>query len=442
MQPTQLIIIGITGDLARRKLLPAIATIAEAGELPPDFKIIGITRQPITAGAVIGGVHGLSEHRARFLRKHLVMHRMNLEKVADYTALDATLTKLTTQPGTQRLYYLSIPPQFAQPVVMRLGESGLAKVPHTKLLLEKPFGTDLISAEELIAQTKAHFTESQLYRIDHYLAKEMAQNIVAFRANNPLFNHTWNNQFIEKIEIIASESIGIEGRIAFYEQTGALRDFVQSHLLQLAALTLMDVPKQWNDLRAARLAALQALEPPREIDLPHVVVRGQYQGYAEETENPGSATETFVALTLFSSDPKWQNVPVQLISGKALAHKQTEIRVHYKRFGTAEPNSITLRIQPKESIEVQMWVKKPGYGNHIERLPLHFTYSDHYQALPEAYERVLLDAMQSDHTLFASSDEVLASWRILAPVQRYWQMQNVPLKIYKKGATIEDILSS
>lgn len=439
---TQLIIIGITGDLARRKLLPAIATIARAGELSPNFTIIGVSRRDMSPTEVIESVAHLSDNDKVFLQQHLVMHKMDLDKTEDYQALDQVLQVQAKGQPTQRLYYLSIPPQFAQPVVMRLGKSDLASVPGTKLLLEKPFGTDLVSAQDLITQTKQYFTEDQLYRIDHYLAKEMAQNIIAFRRGNPLFNHTWNNQFIDKIEIIASEKIGIEGRAAFYEQTGALRDFIQSHLLQLAALTLMDVPEDEQGMQGARQAALSSLQIPREIDLPRVVKRGQYTTYASEVQNQGSQTETFVALTVFSSNPKWEGVPVQLISGKALGAKLTEIKVHYKQFGEQEPNVVTLRVQPEESIEVQMWVKKPGYSNDLERLPLHFTYSDHYTALPEAYERVLLDAIRSDHTLFASSEEVLASWRILAPIQTYWAMGNGALVKYQSGASIAQVLAT
>lgn len=439
-QATQLIIIGITGDLARRKLLPAIATIASAGELPANFQVIGISRRHMSNQEVLDATHGLSPTGRAFLKKHLTMQQMDLDNLADYKSLNASLKALAGKSNAQRLYYLSIPPQFAQPIVLRLGQSGLAKAPNTKLLLEKPFGTDLTSAQELITQTKQFFTEEQLYRIDHYLAKEMTQNIIAFRSGNPLFNHTWNNHFVEKIDIIASERIGIEGRAAFYEQTGALRDFIQSHLLQLAALTLMNVPKNGSSMQHARQEALEQIAIPQAIDLPTQVVRGQYDGYAAEVKNPGSQTETFVALTVFSHDPQWQGVPVRLISGKALDAKYTEIRVHYKLFGEQASNIVTLRLQPKEGIDVQMWVKKPGYTNQLERLPLHFTYGDHYSTLPEAYERVLLDAIRSDHTLFASSNEVLASWRILVPIQQHWQMSKEAPILYAPGTHFEDVL--
>lgn len=444
---TTMVIIGITGDLARRKLLPAIAAMAEAGVLPEKLRLIGVSRRPLTIEDVLNDSPSLNARGHSFLREHLEMYQMDLDQPSDYRALEKYLQEIASynRAPTQQLFYLSIPPQFAQPVVAHMGQAGLANMPHTKLLLEKPFGTDLESAQDLIDQTKTFFQEEQLYRIDHYLAKEMAQAILAFRQYNPLFAHTWNNQFIDKIEIIASEQIGIEERGTFYEQTGALRDIVQSHLLQLAALTLMDIPNKRSDWQSARLAALQALIPPSELDLPMLVKRGQYQGYAQEASNPGSTVETFAALTLFSEDKRWQNVPIQLITGKALAEKTTEIRIHYKPLADHNSNQaanlITLRVQPEEGIEIQIWVKKPGHNNEVISVPLAFKYGNHYsETLPDAYEHVLFEALSSDRGLFVSTPEVLACWRLLEPIQRYWQKDTTDLTIYQQGKAYQEVL--
>lgn len=435
--PTLMVIVGITGDLARRKLLPAIVKIAAAGQLPRDFLLVGISRRNVRPDEVLEGI----DDPEGFLAAHLRMFRMGLERREDYDRLKdflATSAAGFPQPA-QCLFYLSVPPQISEPIITFLGECGIAEQPGTKLLLEKPFGTDLISARELIEATHRHFKEDQVYRIDHYLAKEMAQNILVFRSGNSLFKQTWNKDFIEKIEILASEAIGIEGRSIFYEQTGALRDVVQSHLLQLAALTLMELPADEQTVAASRLRALRLLSPPPPDASRHLVRRGQYEGYREEAEAPHSTIETFVSLTLFSIDPNWQGVPIRLITGKALDKKVTEIRVHYRREDAGESNQLVLRIQPHEGIEVALWSKRPGYTRRLEQVRLDFTYTEHYDQLPEAYEQVMLDAICSDRNLFASSEEILASWEILAPIQHAWSMDDSDLLWYTPGSRPEDI---
>ncbi len=436
---TILVIIGITGDLAKRKLLPAIAQMHRAGALPQDFTVVGISRREVSAAEVVIGTPGLQDTDRAFLAKSVRMHTMDIANAQDYKLLKESLAGLSHDRDTQIVFYLSVPAQVSRPIIAALGEAGFGKDPKVKLLLEKPFGSDLISAQELIADTRHYFDESQLYRIDHFLAKEMAQNIVVFRSQNSLFRQTWNNQHIESIEIVASEHIGIEGRSAFYEQTGALRDVIQNHLLQLAALTLMDVPEAAQDLASQRLEALRNLLPPNADLLDSLAVRGQYHSYAAEVGNSKTQTETFVDLTLHSNAPQWQGVPIRLVTGKALNTKETVIRLHYKRQHNSESNTLTLRIQPQEGIEMLLWAKKPGYQQQLTQLPLRFTYQEHYESLPEAYERVLVDAITGDHSLFASSDEVLEAWRIVAPVQHHWSMQSVGPKIYETGSTPQAI---
>jgi glucose-6-phosphate 1-dehydrogenase len=438
--PTILIIIGISGDLAHRKLLPAIEQIAKASELPEKFHMIGVTRRSDIA------ITDFFEDKDSFayLRNHSELFQMDLTNIDEYQRLAAHLRKIEDQLGgsTQRLFYLSVPPQVSNPIIELLGKSGLARENQTKLLLEKPFGVDLESAEELIKDIDQYFVPEQVYRIDHYLAKETAQNILIFRENNSLFKRTWNKDFIKSIEITASEMIGIEKRAVFYEQTGALRDLVQSHLLQLAALTLMETPRagKFDEVPAHRLKALQYLSVPAGKRITDSVIRGQYQGYTEEVSNPGSTVETFVSLTLESSDPQWQGVPITLTTGKSMKQKFTEIKILYKKDQGYESNELTLRLQPDEGVELFMWAKRPGYDHQVSPHALKFSFKEHYNTLPEAYEQVLFSGFNSDHSLFASSEEVIETWRILNPVQKAWDMSTDDLVIYNRGSDVQEVL--
>lgn len=425
-RPTILVIIGVTGDLSRRKLLPAIEQIVKAGASPKDLRVVGITRQDSSAAMV------LSDTSHNYLRNNLQMFQMDLAKASHYTALNNYLNSIEKELGkpVQRLFYLSIPPQFSRPVVELLGKAGFGKNSDTKLLLEKPFGVDLISAQELIAETKAYFTEDQIYRIDHYLAKEMAQNMIVFRQSNALFKRTWNNNFIERIEIIASERIDIQGRAAFYEQTGALRDLVQSHLLQLAALTLMKLSDNiQQDIPSLRRDALRQLHVARGT----TPKRGQYEGYRDQVNNQRSMTETYVDITFTSHDPLWKDVPIRIVTGKALASKYTQIKVVYKKEAAHEANELVISLQPNEGVSLQLWTKVPGYDRALEKHSLAIAFKDHFPALPEAYEQVLVDAIQANHTLFASSDEVLETWRIVDPIMKAWEMSADDLSFYAPG---------
>jgi glucose-6-phosphate 1-dehydrogenase len=444
--PTILVIVGITGDLARHTLLPAIERLAAREQLPPHFRIVGVSRQDVSAKDIIAQLPKQTHKNYAFLQKHLEMFRMNLDLPADYDRLRARLDVIqhTFGKSTQRLFYLSVPAQISLPIIRCLGESGMAKQDGTKLLPEKPFGTDLTSAEELITQINQHFDEAQVYRIDHYLAKAMAQNLLVFRRGNSLFKRTWNKDFIERIEITASEKKGIEQRVTFYEQTGALRDVVQSHLLQLAALTLMELPGEqaWEEVPRRRQRALDMLVPPSRETLDERLVRGQYQGYQQEVSNPDSSVETFVSLTLESADPRWQGVPIVLTTGKNLDRKYTEVRIHYRQEDASEANQLVLRIQPKEGIELALWSKQPGYGRELEPVRLDFDYGSADEQLPEAYEQVFLDAIHSNHTLFTSYEEVLSSWRLLQPILDTWSVcDNSDLVMYKPGTSITELLA-
>jgi len=440
-QPTIIIIVGISGDLSKRKLLPAISRIAAAGELPDQYQVVGVTRQNDLSVTEL-----LAKTKDPVtISNNLELWAMNLTEVSDYIKLDKHLQEIEknfSEPA-QRLFYLSVPPQISQPIIEAIGLSGLAKVPNTKLLLEKPFGVDLASAKELTTDINKYFTPDQVYRIDHYLAKETAQNIIVFRQDNSLFKRTWNKEFIERIEIVATENIGIEGRAIFYEQTGALRDLVQSHLLQLAALTLMDIPLdlKLTDIPKQRLAALQNLHLSTDEPVTDNVKRGQYAAYQQEVNNNGSTVETFVSLTLESDDPRWQGVPIVLTTGKSLSEKFTGIKILYKKDASHEANQLVLKLQPDEGVELCLWTKSPGYDHKVDRHPLKFNFKEYYSLLPEAYEQVLFDAIQSDHSLFASSEEILATWKIMDVIQKTWEMSADDLVIYQSGDSIEQVLS-
>ncbi len=406
--------------------MPALANIIEAGDIG-ELSIIGVSRREVEQFTVLG------EHHHQ-LNGTTSMLQMDVENPDDYAKLK---DYISAGEGEQVLFYLSVPPEYAANIIEHLGQSGLNRAPN-KLLLEKPFGTDLASAQEMIDHTAKHFDESQVYRIDHYLAKEMAQNVVMFRATNAIFRHLWSNKYIESVDVMALESVDIEGRVDFYEQTGALRDIVQGHLMQLLALTLSDIPDElnWDTLPALRLMALESVQPAD----PRYCKHAQYQGYRDEVNNPDSNVETFVSLKLESTDENWSGVPLTLTTGKALDAKKTEVRVNFKRSHDAHSNSLVFKIQPDEGISIDLLVKKAGYEREVQSQKLSYMYPSDTR-LPEAYEQVLVDAITGRKSLFASSGEVLRSWEILAPVQRAWQSQD-GIQTYKKGSDYHDIINS
>lgn len=424
---TKLLIFGITGDLSTRKLLPALREIVNTGDFD-DVSIIGVSRREVDVTELLQRSLGSAD-----LADRISIVTMNVADIQDYQQLK---TQIALKDDEQLVVYLSVPPMAATQIVDFMGEAGI-NTPNVKILFEKPFGVDLMSARDIIQRTARYYTEDQLYRIDHYLAKEMAQNIVAFRGRNALFSHIWNNNFIQSIEIVASEQIGIEGRAQFYEQTGALRDVVQGHLMQLLALTLMDIPHDfdWHQLPELRLKALEQLRPVE----PQGAVRAQYAGYQDEVDNPGSQTETFVSVELQSLQPRWLDVPIRLTAGKALAEKTTEVRIHLKKLHEAQSNCIIFKIQPDEGIRIELFAKKPGYAREFEARSLGFNFPED-EKLPDAYEQVIVDAIHSRKSLFTSSGEVLRSWELLTHVQHAWDMDDTPIALYDKGATLADVM--
>jgi glucose-6-phosphate 1-dehydrogenase len=454
LEPAIIVIFGITGDLAQRYLLPSLYHLIKDGLLDEQTEIIGVTRGTVTTEELfekvelcVNEIDKVCDPDAlRAMHERTTMFRMDLDDPKDYDALLDKLNALEDDKGLclNRLYYLSIPPQAYLPVIHLLGEQGLnTSCQHgraaTRLLVEKPFGFDLHSAQELITETAKVFSEEQVFRIDHYMAKETVQNILTFRFQNPIFEALWSREHIASIEISAKEKIGIEGRIAFYEPLGALRDFIQSHLLQILGIVTMDQPAVLDSehIHEAKQAVLRQVEPVPADKIRERVVRGQYLGYRQEVKNPESVTETYAAITVFIDNDRWREVPVRLLTGKALDERKTEICVTFHGTPDAASNQLRFRIQPDEGIELDLVTKQPGYAQELQAAVMDFSYSNDFDnhGHPNAYERVLVDAVRGDHTLFATSQEVLASWRVVQPVLDAWAKQSDDLLFYKPGAS-------
>ncbi len=451
LPPGALVIFGITGDLAQRKLLPALYHLAMYKMLPDTFRIVGVTRRDISIDSVLDKlaafVPNADPEVVNWLAQRLRIFQMDLLSTADYKKLRVHLDDLEREVGVcmQRLFYLAIPAQTYAPVIEQLGLGELNKTcPHgtgeSRLLIEKPFGYDLTSAQELITQLTDVFSEKQTYRIDHYVAKETAQNIMTFRAHNAIFRALWNNKHVTQITITASEKLDIEGRIAFYEQTGALRDLIQSHLLQLLALVTMEDGGAGNSeqLHANKLALLQAIEPIAPDMVATNAVRGQYEGYRTEVNNNHSNTETFASIALAINNDRWRGVPVILQTGKALDEKAIEITLTFSDNAHSEhDNILSLNIQPNEGVGLNLRAKKPGFAHEMQPVNMEFRYKHAFGETtrqPDAYERVLADAIKGDRLLFTTGEEVIASWKVIQNVLHEWSKDDNDLHSYQKGS--------
>ena len=431
---TKLVIFGLTGDLGRRKLIPALDSLLEKNEILPDeIEVIGVSRREIEPFEILESSLGFSRAENSKLSQILSFFEMNLAEKADYEKLKNYLEK---DGESQILLYLSVPPASAAQISTLAGKAGL-NGENVKILFEKPFGIDLKSAHEFVSRTAEFFKEKQIFRIDHYLAKEMAQNLLILRHKNALFSQIWNGKSISKVQIVASEQIGIEGRGTFYEQSGALRDFIQSHLIQILALFLADFPKSWSDLPGARFKALEQIEILQNPE--ENAIRGQYQTYREEVENPKSCVETFAKIRLFSKDENWKNVPFELISGKNLSEKRSEIRIHLRKTGENQANLVQISLDDSASVKIELATKIPGLNRRTEIRNLSFSY-DENATTAEAYEKVLAEAIRNEKVFFAESDEILRAWEILQPALDFWQnSKEETLRFYKKGTDWSEI---
>ncbi len=462
MTPTTFIIFGITGDLAGRKILPSLLNLYLQKRLSPKFAIVGFSRRAFTRGEFREYIRGHmkikpGEYREEDI-KHFLDHMYYEQGFFDasnsYASLSARLGLLDEGFGvcSNKLFHLAVAPHFYETILNHLSNSGLT-VPcnennggakedgWTRVLVEKPFGNNAETAKKLDKRLGELFKENQIFRIDHYLAKESLQNILAFRFTNSLFEPLWNFKHVDAVHIKLLESAGVHGRGAFYDDLGALKDVGQNHILQMLALVTMEPPKTFDasTIRKERAKVLSHLVPITSKNMKKCALRAQYEGYVNEMGvKKNTQTETYFRLETRIQTPRWKGVPFFLESGKAMRENKSEIDVYFKNPSDPEKQNILIfRIQPDEGIKIRFNVKTPGFDMKVEPKTLKFKYADFssLQVLPDAYERVLYDAITGDQTLFTSTDEVMAAWKFITPIMNSWG--EIPLIIYKKG---EDML--
>ncbi len=472
VHPTSLVIFGATGDLAHRKLLPALYNLAHEGGLPERFELIGVARREKTNDEFREMAKTSIERFSRRSPDPRVLEGLLGEMIyvsgafddlEVYGKLDQCLGRFDERAGQKlnRIFYLSTAPQFFPVITGKLGQAGLNLAPdaEARIVIEKPFGYDLASARQLNAEVLSVFDESQVFRIDHYLGKETVQNLMALRFANALFEPVWNRNFIDNVQITAAEDIGIGNRAGYYEGAGALRDLVQNHMMQLLALLTMEPPSSFeaNRVRDEKLKVLEAIVPPDVDEVGSMAVRAQYvagvsggervAGYREEPGvSPESRTETYAALRLFVSNWRWSGVPFYLRTGKRLARRLTEIAVTLKPVphlafqstGSVgvQANQVILTVQPDEGVSVSLGAKIPGTRMRIRPVNMEFRYGTSFLSeSPEAYERLILDAMRGEATLFTRNDEIEALWGIIDPILTAWhEDQSSLIPQYRAGS--------
>lgn len=458
MNSNTFVIFGGTGDLTHRKLMPALYNLLKENNLPRSFAVVSIGRrnlsreeylEQIKTSIITYGRYPFDEDTWSELRNLIYYKQMDFTDISEYELLKSFLNEVDIKHHTNgnRIYYLAVAPEFFEVIVDNLAKTNLNKHEgkSTRVMIEKPFGRNLQSAIYLNQKIIEVFGEENTYRIDHYLGKEMLQNIMVIRFANSLFEPVWNKDYIEQIQITASETIGVGSRGNYYENAGAIRDMVQSHLLQLLSLIAMELPKDLspNSVRDEKVKVLQKLKPTNKEDIKKSVVRGQYKSYRHEPNvSPTSNTETFVALKLEVDTPRWKNVPFYVRTGKKLPRKAIEIIIQFKHPEkmlydnlTSIPNMLIIKVQPQEGIYLVFNAKKPGTKNTIIPVQMDFCQNcDVGINTPEAYERLLLDAFNGDSTLFARWDEVLYSWKFIDAIIETWQDDNVNLPHYEDGS--------
>ncbi len=468
--PTIFVIFGATGDLTAKKIAPALFHLFIAGKLPQMIKIYGFARRKLTEEEFRQHITTVlkkqkdfeenKEHLPKFLQ-HIFYQSGDFEDFASYKDLAVTLGRADKQWNVcaNKLFYLAVPPEYYKSIFQNLSDSGLTEPcsPEegwTRVLVEKPFGKDLKTAEELDTMLGTLFKEEQIYRIDHYLAKEMLQNILNFRFSNNLFEQSWNNQLIESIHLKLYETMGVENRGDFYDGVGALRDVGQNHLLQMLALILMEHPKENSpeQVRKKRAEILNYLPVMSEEQIKNNTYRAQYEGYKSiKGVDPKSQTETYFKIKTSITHPRYSNIPITFESGKSMAEQIKEIVITLKHPepcmcppGEHNQNKIVIGIEPTETINIHFWNKKPGLDGGIAPGVLNFYYRDVTDRVQyvEEYEKLLLDCIYGNQLLFVSTDEIKAMWRFTDPIWLSWQKNLVPLKSYKKRTfePVEDSL--
>jgi glucose-6-phosphate 1-dehydrogenase len=453
-EPTAVVIFGASGDLTKRKLLPALFHLEQSNLLPEEFSVIGVARRPLQGefekdmrdGILqFGGVQEGEKKLDQFMRK-VSYFAMNFDDPGGYDKLKTVLEGIDQTQGTKgnRLFYLATAPEYFAEIIEQLGRHGMAKPQQGKvhIIIEKPFGHDLASARQLLDEVNRVFAEDQIFRIDHYLGKETVQNILIFRFANGIFEPVWNRNYVDHVQITAAEDIGIEGRGPFYEKAGALRDVIQNHVMELLSFVALEPPVSFeaDAMRREKVKVWRSIQPIHFMDS----VRGQYgpgkvggkdvKGYRqEERVDPNSSTETYAALKVGIENWRWAGVPFYLRAGKRLAKRVTEITVQFKQppqllfknqsgaCRELQPNLIAMRIQPDEGISLRFGAKVPSPNMEVCPVNMNFSYADAFgKSSANGYERLLLDAMLGDATLFAHRDGVEATWSLLTPILDYW----------------------
>lgn len=465
-EPCTIVIFGATGDLTQRKILPTLAHLIHDHPLPGAFCIVAYARRPLNdeqwRGMALASINKylpdddkLDSAAQKVLAQHMFYCQGDLDDREGYHKLSDLLDKLDEEMGTggNRIFYLATPPDLDPEIIHQLGGAGLARSHSnngngdegwTRIITEKPFGHNLASAQTLNRDLSRVFRENQIFRIDHYMGKETVQNILAFRFANGIFEPLWNEKYIDHVQIIVGESLGIGTRSEFYEESGAIRDIVQNHIMQVLCLTAMEPPVAFDAeaIRDEKVKVLRAIPAYAPVHVAERVVRGQYTageingqsvaGYKQEKGvNPNSTTETFVAMKLFIENWRWEDVPFYIRTGKCLPTRSTEVTIQFKRvphqmYKPSEtkglvPNRLTIRIQPDEGISLKIGAKIPGAAQHLESVDMGFSYTGAFGIQsPDAYERLIADCMLGDSTLFIRRDEIEASWRIIDSITSEW----------------------
>jgi glucose-6-phosphate 1-dehydrogenase len=453
-EPTVVVIFGASGDLTKRKLLPALFHLEQSNLLPEEFSVVGVARRPLQGefekdmreGILqFGGVQEGEKKLDEFMQK-VSYFAMNFDDPGGYDKLKTLLEGIDQKQGTKgnRLFYLATAPEYFAEIIEQLGGHGMAKPQqgNVHVIIEKPFGHDLASARQLNDEVNRVFAEDQIFRIDHYLGKETVQNILIFRFANGIFEPVWNRNYVDHVQITAAEDIGIEGRGPFYEKAGALRDVIQNHVMELLSFVALEPPVSFeaDSMRREKVKVWRSVQPIHFMD----AVRGQYgpgkvdgkdvKGYRQEDRvDPNSSTETYAALKVGIENWRWAGVPFYLRAGKRLAKRVTEITIQFKQppqllfknqsgaCRELQPNLIAMRIQPDEGISLRFGAKVPSPNMEVCPVNMNFSYAEAFgKSSANGYERLLLDAMLGDATLFAHRDGVEATWSLLTPILDYW----------------------
>ncbi len=453
------LIYGASGDLTSRKLIPALYQLHRKDRLPPDTNVIGLSRTNMSDDDWRAKLAKTTEQFARdgfddaswaAFAKHVFYRDTDITDAEDFKRIDHLVTELEPSPNTDRVIYLSTTPKLYETAVANFGTAGMADESHghRRIVIEKPFGTDLESSQRLNKALHAVFREDQVYRIDHYLGKESVQNMFVLRFANSIFEPIWNRNYVDHVQITVAEEVTIGNRAGYYDTSGVLRDMFQNHLLQLLMISAMEAPAKYNAeyVRNEKVKVLQAVRPIGPDEICSQTVRGQYDGYLQEPDVPAdSQTATFAAIRLWIDNWRWQGVPFYLRSGKGMSCRTTQIVVQFRDPPQllfrgddrrhAESNRLVIQIQPAEGIQLHFQTKVPDAGLELRMTDLDFSYTREFSgSLPEAYERLLLDAAEGDASLFARSDEVELAWKIIDPILAAWNLPTAPpLESYPVG---------